>query len=336
MSLPAADSRPDRLFRHDAYIAINTIQATFAGWHDRLIAATMLVAALAVVRSGLADQPWTIAALAALAAGIVVGMGAGRLAAARLAFHGFDGLLAADALKPSTRRRYMVAWHGIGMAMLVTMMLVARPSLLIVALPAYLAGAVLAHITAGLTMSGAVTGRMRPVWTIRNWLHRPSAGIIAAVILLLSLLPARTLGTNVVMAVISVETVLLSLTLTIVDDGIVRFMTIAGHGSWRIILRHAKSMLSLVAVTVPVCWFVSGPVAAGLAAAASAAMLLLLILRVLAYRLHGKRFANVLVSVFAGLLILVAYSMPVALPLVTLAVLWHLQRRGAKKVWLLE
>lgn len=336
MSLPAADSRPDRLFRHDACIAINTMRATFAGWHDRLIAATMLLAALAVVRSGLADQPWTIAAWATLAAGVVVGMGAGRLVAARLAFHGFDGLLAADALKSSTRWRYMVAWHGIGMAMLMAVMLIARPSLLIVAVPAYLAGATVAYVTAGLAIPGAVTGAIRPVWTIRKWLHRPSAGIIAAVSLLLSLLPVRTLGTNAVMTAIGIETVLLALTLTIVDNGIVRFMAIAGHGSWRVILRHAQGLLSFVAMTVPTCWLVFGPVAAGLAAAASAAMLLLLTLRVLAYRLHGKRFADALVSILAGLLMLIAYSMSVALPFVAVAILWHLQRRGAKKAWLLE
>ncbi len=77
----------NRLFRQDRLIASNKIRATFAGWHDRAIAALMLLAALAVVRAWFADRPSTVAAWTALAAGTVIGIGAGRLVAARLAFH---------------------------------------------------------------------------------------------------------------------------------------------------------------------------------------------------------------------------------------------------------
>lgn len=44
-------------FRHDRLIAWNTIRATFTGWHDRAIAALMLLAALAVVREWFTDRP---------------------------------------------------------------------------------------------------------------------------------------------------------------------------------------------------------------------------------------------------------------------------------------
>ena len=64
-------------------------------------------------------------------------------------------------------------------------------------------------------------------------------------------------------------------------------------------------------------------------------MLLLLALRILAYRLHAKRFADLLVSICAGLLMVVAYSMPVLLPFLALAILWQLQRRAAARTWLL-
>jgi hypothetical protein len=36
-----------------------------------------------------------------------------------------------------------------------------------------------------------------------------------------------------------------------------------------------------------------------------------------------------------GVLALIAYFMPVILPLVALAILWHLARRGRAKAWLL-
>ena len=331
----ASESPRGRLFSHDFRIATNPLRATCAGWHDRLIAATMLLVALAVVRSWCAARLWEVAAGPALVAGIITGMGAGRLVAARLRFHGFDGLLAADALQPSTRRRYMVTWHAIGVAILTVVTLVARPSLLIVTAPAYLIGAVLAHTAASLAMSRAAVGKGRPLWTIRRWLHHPGAGIVAAIILLVSLLPAHPLGTNAVIAVVGIEAVLLTLVLTMVDDGAVRFMTIAGHGPWRIVLRHAQGTLLFAGLAVPVCWVAFGPVAAGIVTAAAAAMLLLLALRILAYRLHAKRFADLLVSICAGLLMVVAYSMPVLLPFLALAILWQLQRRAAARTWLL-
>jgi hypothetical protein len=325
----------NRLFRQDRLIASNTIRATFAGWHDRAIAALMVVAALAVAHAWFADRPWRVAAWTALGAGTLIGIGAGRLVGGRLAFHAFDGLLAADALHPQTRRRYMTAWHGVGLALMAMTTLIVRPSLLVVSVPAYLAGVLIAGLTRGVRMPKRIVGMARPGRTLRAWSHRPIAGVAAATILLLLLLPARTLGTNALMAVVGIGTVLLALALTSVDDAVVRFMTIAGHGSRRIIVRHAKGIATFLAVSVLGCWIILGPIAAGIAAAACVVMLLLLTLRVLAYRLHAKRFADVLVSILTGLLMLVAYSMPVALPVLALAMLWQLQRRGWTMTWLL-
>lgn len=325
----------NRLFRYDRAIAWNTIRATFSGWQDRVIAAIMLLAALAVVRSWLIDRPPATAAWVALAAGIVTGFGAGRLVGARLAFHAFDGLLAADALHARKRRRYVAMWHGVGLVLLALVTLIGRPSLLIVGIPAYVAGALLSGLTHGFRMPRRIAGMPRPIWMMRAWSHRPVAGVAAATILLLSLPPARAIDPNALPAMIAVEAVLLALVLTTVDDGIVRFMAVAGHGSRRIVVHHAKGLASFLAVAAPGCWIMDGPVVVGMMVAAWAAMLLLLTLRVLAYRLHGKRFADLLVAVLAGLLILIAYSMPVALPAVALAMLWQLQRRGRTKTWLL-
>lgn len=311
------------------------VRATFAGWHDRAIAAFMVLAALAVAHAWFADRPWTVAAWTAVAAGTLIGIGAGRLVRTRLTFHAFDGLLAADALHPQARRRYTTAWHGVGLALLAAVTLIVRPSLLVVGMPAYLAGVLIAGLTGGVRMPTQIAGTARPGWTLRAWSHRPIAGTAAATVLLLLLWPARTLGTNALMTVIGIGTVLLALTLTSVDDAIVRFMTMAGHGSWRIIGRHSKGMATFLAIAVPGCWAWLGPVAGGIVAATAGAMLVLLTLRVFAYRLHTKRFADLLVSILAGLLMLVAYSMPVALPVIALAMLWQLQRRARAKTWLL-
>uniref|UniRef100_UPI0035CC61E6 hypothetical protein n=1 Tax=uncultured Sphingomonas sp. TaxID=158754 RepID=UPI0035CC61E6 len=227
----SAQEETNRLFRQDRLIAWNTIRVTFAGWHDRVIAALMLVAAFAVVRAWFGDRPWTVAAWAALAAGMVIGMGAGRLVATRLAFHAFDGLLAADALHPQMRRRYGAAWHGVGLALLAVVTLIARPSLLVVSVPAYIGGGLVAGLRGSVRIPRRFADMTRPGWTLRACSHRPIAGVVAATVLLLSLLPARTLGMNALMAVVGIETVLLALILTSVDDAIVRFMTIAGHGS---------------------------------------------------------------------------------------------------------
>ena len=325
----------NRLFRQDRLIASNTIRATFAGWHDRAIAAFMLLVVLAVAHAWFADRPWRVAAWTALGVGTLIGTGAGRLVGGRLAFHAFDGLLAADALHLQTRRRYMTAWHGVGLALLAVATLIVRPSLLVVSVPAYIAGVLIAGLTGSVRMPKRIVGMARPGWTLRAWSHRPIAGVAAATVLLLLLSPARALGTNALMAVVGIGTVLLALTLTSVDDAVVRFMTIAGHGSRRIFVHHGKGIATFLAVSVPGCWIILGPVAGGIAAAACVAILLLLTLRVLAYRLHTKRFADFLVSILTGLLMLVAYSMPVALPVLALAMLWQLQRRGQAKTWLL-
>lgn len=329
----SAQAETGRLFRHDRLIAWNTIRATFASWHDRAIAALLLLAALAVVRNWFVDQPWMVAEWVTLAT--ATGIGAARLVARRLAFHTFDGLLAADALHPQMRWHYMAAWHSVGLALLGVVILIGRPSLLLVSVPAYLAGALVAGLTGSFRMSRRIADMTRAGWTLRAWSHRPIAGVAAATVLLLSLLPARTLGANGLMAVAGIGTVLLALMLTSVDDAIVRFMAIAGHGSRRIIVRHSKGFASFLALAVPGCWITLGLVAAGIVAAAGLAILLLLTLRIFAYRLHARRFADLLVSIFAALLMLVAYSMPVALPVIGFAMLWQLQRRGWAKTWLL-
>lgn len=325
-----------RLFRYDRRIAINAARATFSGWHDRLIAATMLLFALAAARSWILDRVWPIAAWTALGVGVMIGLIAGRLIAVRLAFHTFDGVLAADALCPALRRRYLILWCAIGLALLGIITVIARPSLLIASLPGYLIGAFVGHVTGSFSIAGYGAGKAGFGRMLRSWLQRPGAGIVAAAILLLSLaFTAQYLRGDALVVVAGIETALSGLALTIVDDSSVRFQTIAGRGAWRIIGRQARGAMIFVGIAAPVCAFAFGAALAAVVATTSIATLLLMAMRTLAYRIHGKGFADFIVSILTGLLILTAFSMPIVLPFVGIAILWQLQRRSAARTWLL-
>ena len=325
-----------RLLRYDALIAVNATRATFSTWHDRLIAATMLLFALAAVRSWLLDRPWSIAAAAAGGAGVLIGLTAGRQIAARLAFHAFDGPLAADALHPAARRHYLIGWHVTGLALLAIMTVVARPSLLIAGLASYPVGALIGHGMGGVAMAGPGAGRAGFGRVLRSWIQRPPVGIAAGAILLLSLsLTARWLDADALVVVAGIEAALSLLALTVVDDRSVRFLTIAGQDGWRIVGRQARGAMLFAGVAVPVCAFASGPVVAGVVAAISIVALLLMAMRILAYRIHDKRFADLVVSMLTAVLTLTAVTMPITLPIVVTVILWKLQRRAAPRTWLL-
>lgn len=325
-----------RLFDYDRRIAVNTIRVTFAPWRDRLTALIGLVLVTGVVRAWFADRPWAVAAWVGLAAGGVVGITVGRSLASRLAFHAFDGPLAADALHLPTRQRYLIVWHTIALVILAVVTLVARPSLVIVSLPGYAAGALVGGGTSGFAVSGLPIGKPRYGRTVRSWMQRPQAGVASAAILILSLLLlADFLDANTIMAVAFVEATVLALALTVVDDGIVRFLTVIGHGSRRIIVRQARGVVLFAALAAPVCAFTFSAVAAGIVATVSTGALLLMAMRILAYRLHGKRSADFLVSLLTVLLMLVAFSMPAIAPLAAIAAFWQLQRRAATRTWML-
>lgn len=331
--------RPDlglsnRLFRHDLRIAINTARANFARWNDRLVAGAALCVALAVMHGWAANQPGGTAAWAACGVGIVAGVGASRLLAARIEFQAFDGLLAADAVQPSLRRHYSLAWHAIGIATLAVVTLIARPSLLFISAPAYIFGALMAGGVSRLSVQRMAAGRALGR-TLRRWLHRPGAGVAAAAIFLLTVLPTQALEPNGQLAAIGIEAVLFALALTMVEQDIVRFRSSSGHRPWRIVLSYANGLLLFAGMAAPACLLVMGPAAASIVLAASAAILLLLAMRVLAYCVHSKRFADLLVSMLVGVMALTAYSMIVLLPVVIIALLWQLQRRAAAKTWML-
>lgn len=332
--MPAAHRLGGPLFRHDGLIAGNELRATFAAWRDRFLLVFLILAALTVARAQIVDRPWAESAWAALAAGAVAGASATRLIAARLGFHATDGLLAADALHPPTRLRYAAAWHSVGVAMIFTVSLVIRPSLLVAVLPGYIAGGSMVQLRPPLAVAvAAVANRVRSARLIARWLHRPRAGVAAALLLAIAMLPARALDVPVRTAMLGAGALLLAGALTRVDDGVVRFMALAGHRPTRIVARHARGVLAFAGIAAPACWLGAGGTVAAIVVAGALTMLLLMTVRVLAYQLHRRRSADALVTMVIGALVLVGYVAPLLLPLLALAILGRLWHRAARRTW---
>lgn len=326
----------DRLFRYDWRIVINATRATFAQWRDRLLVITMLLIALAAVRAWFVDRPWSVASWQAFGVSVACGFACGQLIQARLAFHATNGPLAADALRTMTRLRYVATWHVIAAATLAAVTVVARAPLLVVSLPGYAVGIVAAHGAASFAANRSPFMKSGARRWVCSWLRHPLTAGGAAIALLASLAMLSSSLTQGMLAVIAgIETALLVLALTTIDDGLIRFMAIAGHGSWGTIMRQGRGTALFLSLSVPACFFVFGQALGSIVAAIGAAGLLLMAIRTPAYRLHRKRTADFLVMAMTIVLALVAYAMPIVFPAIAIAILWQLRRRANAKTWML-
>jgi hypothetical protein len=120
-----------------------------------------------------------------------------------------------------------------------------------------------------------------------------------------------------------------------VDYNVVRFMTESGYPAARIIGIHARSPLIFLILTVFASLVLSDRLVAIVIFGVVLAALIFMTSRILAYRIHSKRAADTLVSVSAGVACLTGFSMPMLLPVVVIAILWHLHRRSVLATWLL-
>jgi hypothetical protein len=326
----------DRLTRYDRRIAMNAIRATFPQWRDRLLAITMLLFALAIARAWFLDRSWWVASWQAFGAGALCGITFGQLIQARLAFHAYDGPLAVDALRPTTRLRYAATGHVIGIATLAAVTVIARAPLLVASVPGYAAGIVVAH------GAGSFAANRLPLMKygfrrrVRSWLRHPLTAVGAAIAMLASLaMLSSSLTEGVLAAIAGIETAFVVIALTTIDDCLVRFLAIAGHGSWGTIMRQGRETMLFLGLTVPACLLLFGQALATVIAAIGAAGLLLMAVRTLAYRLHRKRSADLLVMAMTMVLALAAFAMPIIFPIIAIATLWRLQRRADARTWLL-
>lgn len=341
MTIRTGDARSaSSLFRYDATIVRNEAHAAFPAWTDRLLGLAMLAVALAVPRVALGDRPFIVAAGAVGALALLTGAMTARLIGRRLSFHAYDGVLAADALVPATRRHYGLACHAVALAITALAALIARPALFALAIAGYLAGALLGHLAQEVarrfTTPAFVGQRTFDGRTLWRGLERPLAGVAGAIALLL-ILAVTTRGEAAAAPVLAaLVAAITTLALTALDDDVVRFMTLSGHPAWAIIARRARPGLVFAMLAVPICVAMVTPLVAGLVAAVAAAGLLLMATRILAYRIHARRTADLVVGGCAMVVIVSGAAMPMLAPVVAAAILWQLSRRARAVTWLLR
>jgi hypothetical protein len=112
-------------------------------------------------------------------------------------------------------------------------------------------------------------------------------------------------------------------------------MTESGYPAGRIIGIHAWSLLIFLILTVFASLVLSDRLVAIVIFGVVLAALIFMTSRILTYRIHSKRTADTLVSVSAGVAFLTGFSMPMLVPVVVIAILWHLHRRSVPATWLL-
>lgn len=337
------DAKPARrgnLFRYDLRIGANAVKRAVARWHDKVIALAVAIISIAALRSWFRPLEWQTAAWIAVGLGLLVGIGSGAAIRARLAYHSADGPLAAEALGSGSRRRYAATCHLGVLALLALASMLVRPSLLACIAGGYVAGAAVSLASSLPSLVAILPDRPNRgmVGVVKSRLGEPRAGAWAAAVLMASLVllhqsaPAR----SDMLAGLGIVTALLVSALTMVDDQAIRFMAMAGHGSRESVWRHGRGLVLFMAISIPVCALVFGLAAGGLVASVGFGGLLLLMLRVLAYRVHGKRLAHLRLLAVAGLFVLAASSAPLLLPPIFALLLWRMQRQASRRAWLIE
>ena len=312
------------------------MRATFARWSDQLLAVFLLVVALAGARAWIATQPQGVARWLGLAVGFLVGLAAAGGVSARVAYQQSDGLLAADALHLRPRLRYVAAGQMLGLILLTLATLIVEPPLILMTIPGYAGGTLVATLMRALDATRLGSSRWRADWTIKVWSSRPGMGVAAAAMLIALLLAARNQATMVQWALAGSATVLIGLLLSRIDSAAVRFRTSVGQGFGQIFIAHSRGLLSFLAVAVAASWAIVGAQGAAVVATGASVLLLLFALRILAYRLLERCGADLLVSILVGLLALVGYSLTLALPFVAILMLGQLQRHGHQRRWLMR
>lgn len=327
--------RRHNLLRHDATIVVNAARATFSSWTDRALAIFMVTIALFGLPASLAHQPFVPSASIVTAVAAMIGAGTGRLIRRRLDFHAYDGVLAADALAGSARRSYALFVHLLSSCVLAIGLLVARPGLVAFAAAGYLLGAGCGHLAARLARKGRGRRGRRPGRSARRELRRPTAGLAAAMVVLPVLLLLSSLEPAPFLAAVGAISAIAALSLTIVDDAAVRFMTISGYRAWAIVGIRARAGLIFLAAAGAGSLILAGPLPAQIVVAVTTAALALMAARILAYRVHARRTADMVLSLSGAGLCAIGLAAPILLPPVLAAIFWHLHRRAAPMTWML-
>jgi hypothetical protein len=321
------------LARYDATIARHATAAAFLLWRDRLLLLLGGALVIAAWRTWLTDHPPAVQRWAVAALGGAAGFACGRWVIARLRHHAADGPLAAAALDPASRLRYAAIGHAAAASALAAIVAVARPELVAWSLAAWLIGAGLAHLAPALDLSWVAPHRAwRRVAAIRR---SYSASAIAALAFAAALAASTAVPAGTRLATIGVAAALPMLVLTAIDEAVVRFMAMAGHGVAATIGRHARAGALFTAMAAILAFAAAGPAAAALALTIGVAAMAWLTVRVILYRLYARRLADVALTGIAAAMALIAMNLPIALPFVAAIFIRHAWRRAAERRWLI-
>ena len=329
------DGKKAGLLRHDRMIVANELGSALSSRSDRLIALAALLIALVAVRSALSHRPFIFAATAIAVLAAAVGAAAARMIERRLDFHSEVGVLAADALAESARRHYALSIQALVCAIVTMCAVIGRPAAAVLAPIGYLIGAGIGHVAWRVLPRGASSRRSSPLRSITRMLQRPTSGALAAIPAVLLQLLLGSIEPGATAAIIAVVSAMAALLLTMLDYNVVRFLTESGYPAGRIIGLHAPSLLVFFILTVVVSLVLFDRLVAIVVFAVVLTALIFMTSRILAYRIHSKRIADTLVSIYAGIVGLTAVVMPMLLPIVVIAILWHLHHRAVQATWLL-
>lgn len=331
----APSRRNVALLRHDRMIVANELRSVLFSWKDRLIALAVLLSALAAARASLSDCPFIIAATAIAVLAAATGAWIARIIGSRLDFHSQDGVLAAHALIKEVRRHYILSIHALVCGVVSICAAVSRPEAAALAPIGYLVGAGICHIASRVVLANARPRRSSPLRAIRRLIRRPISGALVAIPVLLPLLFLKSIAPGSTAAFIGMLAAAAALALTMLDYGAVRFMTESGYGAPKIISLHTRPLLIFLTLAALASLALAGSLVAISVVGVVLAALVLMTARILAYRVHSKRTADTLVSICAGAVCLAGIAMPMLLPIVVIAILWHLYRHSISATWLL-
>jgi hypothetical protein len=91
----------------------------------------------------------------------------------------------------------------------------------------------------------------------------------------------------------------------------------------------------LLAITVPICLIASERLVAGIVGAIVIAGLVLMTMRILVYRIHVRRAADMIVSICVAVICIAGFAAPLLLPVITAVVFRQLHRGSSAKTWML-
>ena len=329
-------SEASGLIRHDALVMTNQVRQALQPWRELLVPLMAIPLLLAFARNALDAMPPEAALYLCLFAAFLLGFSAARMIGKRIEFLRADSVVAPEALRAAAARRYAVfGASACGAAIALVIALLQSPALPL-GCAAMLGGMAIGGALQPNLLVAIIPHRQSAQLRLASWLRRPVAGLGLAgaftLIVLAIAVPAK--GTDRLL-VVACATFLLSLPLTHVDIASVRFMAASGRSCWLSIRYHLGGLTLFAAIALPIAFLAAGLSAAGLIAGIAAVLLLMIAMRVLAYRIFGRRVADIVVSVLLALLLMIAFSLPPAVPLAASVVLWWLVRRASRTTWLI-